>query len=119
MEDKHQEIDLEEEERKVNEERQQEEDELKKEKERQAFLDNIYVMVAMVVIVAGAIGIVVVKINFFGDEKKITFRPLNQRVGGGNGERCDLTMQVQSTIRYTGHGYIPCKGYAPTPAWCK
>ena len=82
MEDKHQEIDLEEEERKVNEERQQEEDELKKEKERQAFLDNIYVMVAMVVIVAGAIGIVVVKINFFGDEKKITFRPLNQRVGG-------------------------------------
>ena len=39
-----------------------------KEKQRQAFLDNIYVMVAMVIIVAGAVGIVFAKINFFSEE---------------------------------------------------
>ena len=27
--------------------------------------------------------------------------------------------QVASTIKYTGNGYVPCKGYAPTPNWCR
>ena len=70
----------EEEERKAMEERMKEEEELKKEKERQAFLDNIYVMVAMVIIVAGAVGIVLAKIHFFSEPLDTTFKPLHQKV---------------------------------------
>ena len=57
-----------------------EEEELKKEKERQAVLDNIYVMVAMVIIVAGAVGIVFAKIHFFSKEIETGFQPIHQKV---------------------------------------
>ena len=28
-------------------------------------------------------------------------------------------VQVESTMKYTGNGFVPCKGYAPTPNWCR
>ena len=70
----------EDEEKKAMEEKMKEEEELKKEKERQAFLDNIYVMVAMVIIVAGAVGIVFAKIHFFSEEIETGSQPINQKV---------------------------------------
>ena len=27
-------------------------------------------------------------------------------------------LQIYSTKMYTGNGFVPCKGYVPTPAWC-
>ena len=73
----------EDEEKKAMEEKVREEEELKKEKERQAFLDNIYVMVAMVIIVAGAVGIVFAKIHFFNEEIDTgsQSQSLHQKVG--------------------------------------
>ena len=70
----------EDEEKKAMEEKIREEEELKKEKERQAFLDNIYVMVAVVIIVAGAVGIVFAKIHFFSGEIETGFQPIHQKV---------------------------------------
>ena len=70
----------EDEEKKAMEEKIREEEELKKEKERQAFLDNIYVMVAVVIIVAGAVGIVFAKIHFFSEEVENNSQSLHQKV---------------------------------------
>ena len=70
----------EDEEKKAMEEKMREEEELKKEKERQAFLDNIYVMVAVVIIVAGAVGIVFAKIHFFSEEVEKGSQALHQKV---------------------------------------
>ena len=83
----------EDEEKRAMEEKKQEEEELKKEKERQAFFDNIAVMVAMVVIVAGAVGIVLAKIHFFSDEVETSFQPLNQKV---------IVIQYKTLIRGSG-----------------
>ena len=63
-----------------NEKRMKEEEELKKQKERQAFLENIYVLICMILIVAMAVVIVIVKINIFSTEPNITFIPLSQQV---------------------------------------
>ena len=63
-----------------NEKRMKEEEELKKQKERQAFLENIYVLICMILIVAMAVVIVIVKINIFSTEPNITFVPLSQQV---------------------------------------
>ena len=57
-----------------------EEEDMKKQKERQAFLENIYVLVCMILIVALAVVIVIVKINIFQDDPNITFVPLSQQV---------------------------------------
>ena len=65
----------------ASEERQREEEELKAEKERQAVLDNIYVLVAVVIIVGGAVAIVLAKIHLFKEETVSEFRPLQQQVG--------------------------------------
>merc|ERR1712032_1716567 len=81
-----------------------EEEEMKKQKERQAFLENIYVLICMILIVALAVVIVIIKINVFQTEPNKTFVPLSQ--------------QVHSTKMYTGNGFVPCKGYVPTPDWC-
>ena len=64
-----------------NEKRMKEEEEQKKAKERQAFLENIYVMICMLIIVAMAVVIVILKINLFSEEPNITFIPLDQQVG--------------------------------------
>ena len=64
-----------------NEKRMKEEEEQKKAKERQAFLENIYVMICMLIIVAMAVVIVILKINLFSEEPNITSIPLDQQVG--------------------------------------
>ena len=57
-----------------------EEEEMKKAKERQAFLENLYVLICMIIIVAMAVVIVVIKINIFQTDPNITFIPLAQQV---------------------------------------
>ena len=63
-----------------NEKRMKEEEEMKKQKERQAFLENIYVLICMILIVALAVVIVIIKINVFQTEPNKTFVPLSQQV---------------------------------------
>ena len=63
-----------------NEKRMKEEEENKKAKERQAFLENLYVLICMIIIVAMAVVIVIVKINIYSSEPDVTFIPLNQQV---------------------------------------
>ena len=60
-------------------------------------MDNIGVLVAMVTMVILAFTIVLIKISMFPTDKVVTFTPLKQQVG--------------STIRYTGNGFIPCRGF--------
>ena len=76
-------------------------------------MDNIGVLVAMVTMVILAFTIVLIKvrvnellnqnlqkylqISMFPTDKVVTFTPLTQQVG--------------STIRYTGNGFIPCRGF--------
>ena len=71
-----QELDEDEEERK----RMEAEAEIQRVKARQAFLDNLAVMVAMTSIVILAVVIVILKSVMFPDEKIITFIPLTQQV---------------------------------------
>eukprot|EP00088_Acartia_fossae_P035900 TRINITY_DN37022_c0_g1_i1.p1 TRINITY_DN37022_c0_g1~~TRINITY_DN37022_c0_g1_i1.p1 ORF type:complete len:119 (+),score=48.46 TRINITY_DN37022_c0_g1_i1:20-376(+) len=78
--------------------------EMQKQKARQAFLENVYVLIAMILIVALAVISVVLKAVIWPEEKIITFTPLQQ--------------QVKSTIKYTGNGFIPCDGYVPSPSAC-
>ena len=54
--------------------------EIQKNKARQAFLDNLYVLIAMVLVVVLAVVCVVIKVVIFPDEKIITFIPLKQQV---------------------------------------
>ena len=54
--------------------------EIQRVKARQAFLDNLAVMVAMTSIVILAVVIVILKSVMFPDEKIITFIPLTQQV---------------------------------------
>ena len=54
--------------------------EIQKNKARQAFLDNLYVLIAMVLVVVLAVICVVIKVVIFPDEKIITFIPLPQQV---------------------------------------
>ena len=63
-----------------NEKRMKEEEENKKAKERQAFLENLYVLICMIIIVAMAVVIVIIKINIFQTDPNITFIPLDQQV---------------------------------------
>ena len=63
-----------------NEKRMKEEEENKKAKERQAFLENLYVLICMIIIVAMAVVIVIVKINIYSSEPDVTFIPLDQQV---------------------------------------
>jgi hypothetical protein len=70
------ELDEEEEERK----RMEAEAEIQRVKARQAFLDNLAVMVAMTSIVILAVVIVILKSVMFPDDKIITFIPLPQQV---------------------------------------
>ena len=76
-------------------------------------MDNIGVVVAMVTMVVLALTIVLIKvgtnaeneevqfsifqISLFPRDQVVTFTPLKQ--------------QVESTIRYTGNGFIPCRGF--------
>ena len=70
------------------EKRRKEEEELKKLKERQAFRENLYVLICMIIIVALAVVCVIVKIVFFHSARVVDFIPLDQK--------------VRSTIKYTG-----------------
>ena len=54
--------------------------EIQKNKARQIFLDNLYVVIAMILIVILAVVCVILKVIFFPDEKIITFIPLTQQV---------------------------------------
>jgi hypothetical protein len=54
--------------------------EIQRVKARQAFLDNLAVMVAMTSIVILALVVVILKSVMFPDEKVITFIPLTQQV---------------------------------------
>ena len=63
-----------------DEQRKKEEEENKKAKERQIFLGNLYVLICMIIIVAMAVAVVIIKINLFHDEPDITFIPLHQKV---------------------------------------
>ena len=92
----------EDEEKKAMEEKMKEEEELKKEKERQAFLDNIYVMVAMVIIVAGAVGIVFAKIHFFSEEIETGVQPIHQKV-----------KKLFQEIHFWSVGFFPYLGCKP------
>ena len=49
-------------------------------KARQAFLENVYVLIAMIVIVLLAVASVVLKTVVFPDKQVITFIPLQQQV---------------------------------------
>merc|ERR1719264_1288705 len=67
-------------------------DEIKRKKERQIFLDDVGVLVAMV-----TIKVVIFQPTY--DDTITTFSPV---------------LQVKdSKIKYTGNGFIPCKGYVP------
>ena len=63
-----------------DEKRKKEEEENKKVKERQAFLGNLYVLICMVIIVAMAVAVVIVKVNLFHEEEDVSFVPLHQQV---------------------------------------
>ncbi len=54
--------------------------EFQKQKARQAFLENLYVLIAMIIIVSLAVFSVVLKAIIFPDEKVITFTPIQQQV---------------------------------------
>ncbi|XP_023338506.1 uncharacterized protein LOC111709131 [Eurytemora carolleeae] len=82
----------------------EQEAEIQKNKARQAFLENMYVLIAMVLIVVLAVVTVVLKALLFTEEQIVTFIPLQQ--------------QVRSSIKYAGNGYIPCNGFVPTPTGC-
>ena len=99
-EEEEEEFNLEEEE----ERRRNEEEEAKKNKKRQEILELIHVFIAFIIIIGMAVGIVVLDNVLFPEEKVITFVPLEQK--------------VQSTIKYTGNGFIPCLGMVPTPDDC-
>ena len=94
----------EEEEDNDEEKRRQEEEDNKKKKERQEIMELVHVFIAFAIIIGMAVGIVVLDNVLFPEEEDVTFIPLDQR--------------VHSTIRYTGNGFIPCKGLVPTPADC-
>ena len=63
-----------------DEQRKKEEEENKKAKERQIFLGNLYVLICMVIIVAMAVAVVIVKVNLFHKEEDVSFVPLHQQV---------------------------------------
>ena len=63
-----------------DEKRKKEEEENKKAKERQIFLGNLYVLICMIIIVAMAVAVVIIKINLFHEEPDMTFIPLQQKV---------------------------------------
>ena len=87
-----------------DEKRRKEEEEAKKQKKRQEILELIHVFIAFIIIIGMAVGIVVLDNVLFPEEKIMTFVPLDQN--------------VQSTIKYTGNGFIPCLGIVPTPDDC-
>eukprot|EP00090_Calanus_glacialis_P002314 TRINITY_DN11723_c0_g1_i1.p1 TRINITY_DN11723_c0_g1~~TRINITY_DN11723_c0_g1_i1.p1 ORF type:complete len:105 (+),score=32.07 TRINITY_DN11723_c0_g1_i1:50-364(+) len=77
-------------------------EEIKKKKERQVFLDDVGVLVAMVTISIIAIVVVLFKVILFqpqADDIITTFYPIPQ--------------MESSKIKYTGNGFIPCSGYVP------
>ena len=58
----------------------EQEAEIQKNKARQVFLENMYVLIAMVLIVVLAVVTVVLKALLFTDEEIVTFIPLQQQV---------------------------------------
>ena len=54
--------------------------EIQKNKARQIFLDNLYVLIAMILVVVLAVVCVILKLVLFPDQKVITFIPLPQQV---------------------------------------
>ena len=58
----------------------EQEAEIQKNKARQAFLENMYVLIAMVLIVVLAVVTVVLKALLFSEEQIVTFIPLQQQV---------------------------------------
>ena len=89
---------------------------------RQIFLENLYVMIAMVLIVVMAVVTVILKAVLFPDEEVITFVPLKQQVPSVQQVQytvqCSLyrrysrycsrlsyssRLRVQYTINYTGN----------------
>eukprot|EP00090_Calanus_glacialis_P031753 TRINITY_DN52759_c0_g1_i1.p1 TRINITY_DN52759_c0_g1~~TRINITY_DN52759_c0_g1_i1.p1 ORF type:complete len:110 (-),score=39.28 TRINITY_DN52759_c0_g1_i1:57-347(-) len=80
----------------------EQDEEIMKKKERQIFLDDVGVLVAMISVTLLAIVVVVLKLLIFQpyvDPDVATFSPLDQ--------------EINSRIKYTGNGYIPCRGYVP------
>ena len=102
--------------------RMEEEEKKKEEKERQEFIDSICVLIAFIIIISASIGVVIFKNVFYPEFHNITFVPLQQQVDMLCGEQGKIIhfsdYQVNSVIRYTGNGYIPCGGYAPAPTDC-
>jgi hypothetical protein len=96
------ELDEEEEERK----RMEAEAEIQRVKARQAFLDNLAVMVAMTSIVILAVVIVILKSVMFPDDKIITFIPLPQQVkvclqyGAYESAQFNIACSKESSIRF-------------------
>ena len=60
--------------------REEAEEKRKEEKERLELQDSIAVLVAFIIIIAGSVGIVVVKNLYFQDTHNHTFTPLQQEV---------------------------------------
>lgn len=80
----------------------EQDEEIMKMKQRQMFLDDVGVTVAMITVTLLAVLVVVLKVSIFSDKidpNVSTFKPLDQ--------------QVKSIIKYTGNGFIPCEGYLP------
>ena len=75
-----------------DEKRKKEEEDNKKAKERQIFLGNLYVLICMIIIVAMAVAVVIIKINLFHEDPDISFIPLNQQVSR---IRLDLLQRCQ------------------------
>lgn len=78
------------------------EEQKKVEKEKQQKYDDIALVVCMITILFLTTATVVFKVMFIDekiDPNVSTFRPLPQ--------------QINSNIKYTGNGYLPCNGYVP------
>merc|ERR1712062_143628 len=80
----------------------EQDEEIMKIKQRQIFLDDVGVTVAMIAVTLLAVSVVVLKVIIFSDKidpNVSTFIPLDQ--------------QIKSKIKYTGNGFIPCEGFLP------
>ena len=102
-----------------NERKCKEEEEKQAAKEKQDRAECMHVIVAMVVIMGMAAAVVYIKLEYFPEEKVITFTPLLQQVGAGIVlSETSIISQVKSNVRYNGNGYLPCGGQVPTPLDC-
>jgi len=67
-------------------------------------MESLYVIVSMLIIFVVALITVTIKVYLFPMMDNGTFVPLDQ--------------EINSNIKYTGPGFIPCDGFVPSPSRC-